>query len=49
MSGRGFGQNVAQPASFTFTPENMEKAKAYIAKYPAGRQASAVLQEEGLI
>jgi NADH-quinone oxidoreductase E subunit len=43
MSGRGFGQHVDQPASFAFTPENMEKAKASIAKYPAGRQASAVL------
>jgi len=32
-----------QPASFTFTPENMEKAKAIIAKYPAGRQKSAVM------
>jgi len=34
---------VAQPASFAFTPENLAKAKAYIAKYPPGRQASAVL------
>ena len=34
---------VDQPASFAFTPENMTKAKAYIARYPAGRQASAVL------
>jgi NADH-quinone oxidoreductase E subunit len=34
---------VAQPASFAFTPETLEKAKAYIAKYPPGRQASAVL------
>jgi NADH-quinone oxidoreductase E subunit len=32
-----------QPASFAFTPENLAKAKAHIAKYPAGRQASAVL------
>jgi NADH-quinone oxidoreductase E subunit len=32
-----------QPASFAFTPANLEKAKTYIAKYPAGRQASAVL------
>jgi len=37
------GAPVAQPASFAFTPENMEKAKAWIAKYPSGRQASAVL------
>jgi len=28
---------------FAFTPENDAKAKAYIAKYPEGRQASAVL------
>ena len=32
-----------QPASFEFTPENMDKAKYHIAKYPPGRQASAVL------
>jgi len=36
-------ENVAQPESFAFTPENLEKAKAQIAKYPEGRQASAVL------
>jgi NADH-quinone oxidoreductase E subunit len=34
---------IAQPDSFAFTPENLQKAKAEIAKYPAGRQASAVL------
>ena len=34
---------VAQPESFAFTAENLERAGAYIAKYPAGRQASAVL------
>ncbi len=28
---------------FAFTPENLEKAKATIARYPEGRQASAVL------
>ena len=32
-----------QPASFAFTPENLEKAKAVIAKYPSGRQQSAVM------
>jgi NADH-quinone oxidoreductase E subunit len=32
-----------QPASFEFTPENLEKAHAHTAKYPPGRQASAVL------
>ncbi|HXZ02685.1 MAG TPA: NADH-quinone oxidoreductase subunit NuoE [Stellaceae bacterium] len=34
---------VEQPPSFAFTPENLAKAKAHIAKYPPGRQASAVL------
>lgn len=32
-----------QPATFAFTSENLEKAKAVIAKYPAGRQQSAVM------
>jgi len=32
-----------QPASFDFTGENLDRAKAHIAEYPAGRQASAVL------
>ena len=32
-----------QPASFDFTDDNLERAKAHIAKYSAGRQASAVL------
>ncbi len=31
------------PGSFAFTPENLERAKQAIAKYPPGRQASAVL------
>jgi NADH-quinone oxidoreductase subunit E len=43
MSEAGNGAPVEQPASFAFTPENLEKAKAHIAKYPPGRQASAVL------
>jgi NADH-quinone oxidoreductase E subunit len=34
---------VEQPESFEFTSENLERAKAHIAKYPPGRQASAVL------
>jgi NADH-quinone oxidoreductase E subunit len=34
---------VIQPESFAFTPENLERAKDQIAKYPPGRQASAVL------
>jgi NADH-quinone oxidoreductase E subunit len=34
---------VDQPANFEFTPESLEEAKRLIAKYPPGRQASAVL------
>lgn len=34
---------VKQPKSFNFTPENLEKAKAFIARYPVNRQASAVI------
>ncbi len=33
----------AQPASFAFTPENLARAQLLIARYPEGRQASAVL------
>ncbi len=32
-----------QPASFEFTPANLEWARGQITKYPAGRQASAVI------
>ncbi|MBN8531631.1 MAG: NADH-quinone oxidoreductase subunit NuoE [Alphaproteobacteria bacterium] len=32
-----------EPTSFAFTAENLQKAKAVIAKYPAGRQQSAVM------
>jgi NADH-quinone oxidoreductase subunit E len=32
-----------QPPSFAFTPQNLEWAKAQIAKYPPGRQQSAVI------
>lgn len=34
---------VAQPESFEFTPEHLAEAQAIIAKYPEGRQASAVM------
>jgi NADH dehydrogenase (ubiquinone) flavoprotein 2 len=34
---------VEQPDGFSFTPENLDRAKQHIAKYPPGRQASAVL------
>src|SRR6202047_4944034 len=43
MSEAAAGQHVEQPASFAFAPATLEKAKAHIAKYPPGRQASAVL------
>ena len=33
----------AQPDSFDFTPENRSWADRQIAKYPPGRQASAVM------
>jgi len=33
----------AEPASFAFTPESAELARAVIARYPAGRQQSAVM------
>jgi NADH-quinone oxidoreductase E subunit len=36
-------RNAHRPESFAFTPENIERAQAIIAKYPAGRQASAVM------
>ena len=32
-----------QPASFAFSADNLAWAKAEMAKYPAGRQASAVI------
>jgi NADH-quinone oxidoreductase E subunit len=34
---------AVQPATFAFTPENLAKAKAFMAKYPEGRQGSAVI------
>ncbi|HSE78985.1 MAG TPA: NADH-quinone oxidoreductase subunit NuoE [Alphaproteobacteria bacterium] len=42
MSG-GESSHATQPAHFAFTPENLAAAQKIIAKYPAGRQASAVL------
>lgn len=39
----GMTRDFEQPATFAFTPENLEKAKAHIAKYPAGRQRSATM------
>ncbi len=44
MSAADISQSGTQDAaSFAFTPENRAKADAAIAKYPKGRQASAVL------
>jgi len=43
MSSAIEGPPFDQPENFEFTPANLEQAKAHIAKYPAGRQASAVL------
>jgi NADH-quinone oxidoreductase subunit E len=37
------GTGPEQPESFSFTAENLEKAQAIIAKYPPGRQQSAVM------
>ena len=37
------GGGFEQPASFEFNAENLERTRAHIAKYPPGRQQSAVL------
>ncbi len=39
----GNSKDVVQAANFAFTPENRAEADRVIAKYPQGRQASAVL------
>lgn len=43
MSVRRLAPKEVQPASFAFTEENLAFAKQQIAKYPAGRRASAVI------
>jgi NADH-quinone oxidoreductase E subunit len=43
MSAAQHGGGVAQPATFAFDAANLERARTIIARYPAGRQASAVL------
>ncbi len=43
MSVRRLAPKEMQPESFTFTQENLAYAKQQIAKYPPGRQASAVI------
>lgn len=37
------GSGAQEGGSFEFTPENLELARRIIAKYPTGRQASAVM------
>src|SRR4030081_4165239 len=43
MSVRRLAPKEQQPANFTFSAENLAWAKTQIAKYPEGRQASAVI------
>lgn len=43
MTAKRSGADVVQPDSFAFTKENLDRLKAIIARYPPGRQASAVL------
>lgn len=43
MSGMHLAPPELQPKDFAFTAENLAKAQAIIAKYPAGRQRSATL------
>jgi len=44
MSVRRLAPDAIQPASFAFTAENLAWADKIIARYPAGRQQSAVIQ-----
>jgi NADH-quinone oxidoreductase subunit E len=39
----GIAPDLGQPESFAFTPETRARADRIIARYPAGRQASAVI------
>lgn len=43
MAGAHSTIQFEQPKEFKFSPENMKKIEAIIAKYPKGRQASAVM------
>src|SRR5258708_38921206 len=43
MSARRLAPTEVQPTEFSFTVENLAWAKGRIAKYPEGRQASAVI------
>ncbi len=40
---RPIADDAIQPRSFEFTPEALAEAQAHIAKYPEGRQQSAVM------
>ena len=43
MAVRRLADSAVQPQSFTFTVENLDWAKGEIAKYPEGRQRSAII------
>jgi len=43
MSRSVVARAFVQPETFEFIPENLDRAREHIAKYPPGRQASAVL------
>ena len=43
MSGRRFASMRQQPKKFAFSSENSTKAQKLVAKYPVGRQASALI------
>ena len=43
MNSHAAGPAFAQPERFEFTPEHRDEARRHVAKYPPGRQQSAVL------
>ena len=43
MAVRRLAEPALQPKSFAFTAENLDWAKGQIARYPEGRQASAII------
>ncbi|MDE2462658.1 MAG: NADH-quinone oxidoreductase subunit NuoE [Alphaproteobacteria bacterium] len=43
MSVRRLAPDEVQPSHFSFSPTNKDRVAQWIAKYPAGRQASAVI------
>lgn len=43
MSGKVHSHALAGPAAFQFTAANFDEAQAIVARYPAGRQQSAVM------